>query len=131
MTSPPAHKPTVAVVGASRDRRKYGNISVRAHRQQGYEVFPINPLADEVEGLPAFPSVADVPCERLDRVTMYVPPEVGVTLLEEIAARSPTELWLNPGSESDEIVRQARQLGLNVIQACSIIDLGVSPADFD
>jgi predicted CoA-binding protein len=130
MPSGTTFHPTVAVIGASRDRRKYGNKSVRAHRQQGYLVFPINPHAGEIEGLPAFASLADVPCERLDRVTMYVPPEVGITLLEEIAARSPGELWLNPGAESDEILRRARQLGLNVIQACSIVDLGVSPASF-
>jgi predicted CoA-binding protein len=63
-------RPTVAVVGASRDRSKFGNISVRAHLQQGYEVFPVNPNADEVEGLPAFESLADVPVENLDRVTI-------------------------------------------------------------
>lgn len=122
--------PTVAVIGASRDRRKFGNKSVRAHRQQGWDVYPINPHADTIEGLPAFASLADVPEVRLDRVSMYVPPEVGLTLLEEIAARSPGEVWLNPGSESPRLTRRAGELGLVVIQACSIVDLGVSPGDF-
>ena len=44
-------KPTVAVVGASADRRKFGNKSVRAHLAQGYDVYPVNPKAGEVEGL--------------------------------------------------------------------------------
>ncbi len=130
MTPPAKPKPTVAVIGASRDRRKYGNKSVRAHLQQGYEVFPINPHAVEIEEVAAFSSLADVPRERLDRVTMYLPPEIGVTLLDDIAAKSPGEVWLNPGSESDRILRLADQLGLNVIQACSIVDLGESPASF-
>ena len=130
MTPTSQRKPTVAVIGASRDRQKYGNKSVRAHLQQGYDVFPINPNARKIEGIPAFPSLAHVPHEQLDRVTMYLPPEIGVTLLEDIAAKSPGELWLNPGSESDEILRLANQLDLNVIQACSIVDLGESPASF-
>jgi hypothetical protein len=130
MTTPADRKPTVAVIGASRDRRKYGNKSVRAHRKSGYQVFPINPNTDQIEGLPAFSSLADVPPGPLDRVTMYLPPEIGVTLLPEIAARSPGELWLNPGSDSEDLLRRAGQLCLNVIQACSIVDLGESPASY-
>jgi predicted CoA-binding protein len=121
---------TVAILGASRDRRKYGNKSVRAHVAQGYEVFPINPHADQIEGLPAYESLADVPADQLDRISVYVPPEVGITLLDQIAAKHPSEVWLNPGSESEELLAGAEKLGLNVIQACSIVDLGVSPAEF-
>lgn len=128
--APPEHPPTVAVIGASRDRRKYGNRSVRAHRQQGYRVFPVNPHADQIEGLPAYRSVADVPVERLDRVTLYVPPETGIALLEAIRDKRPAEVWLNPGSESEALLQRAAELGLNVIQACSIVDLGLSPARF-
>jgi len=58
---PTANKPTVAIVGASTDRTKYGNKSVRAHMRSGYEVFPINPKGGVVEGLPAYVSIADVP----------------------------------------------------------------------
>jgi hypothetical protein len=49
-------------------------------------------------------------------------------LLPEIAAKGCDELWLNPGTESDEVLAEAERLGLNVIQACSIVGVGVSPA---
>lgn len=130
MPTPPNRRPTVAVIGASRDRRKYGNKSVRAHHKCGYEVFPVNPHADEIEGLQSYASISEIPPGPLDRVSIYVPPDAGLTLLDEIAARSPGEVWLNPGSESQELVRRARDLGLNVIQGCSIVDLGESPASF-
>lgn len=123
-------KPTVAIIGASNDRRKYGNISVRAHLQQGYEVYPVNPNLSEVEGLKAYPSVTDVPVEQLDRISMYVPPHVGITLLEEIQRKGAREVWFNPGSESDELLGRAEELGLPVILACSIVALGTSPAAF-
>jgi uncharacterized protein len=119
--------PTVAIIGASADRSKFGNKSVRAHLAQGYQVFPINPKGGEIEGLPAYARLADVPVDRLDRVSMYVPPAVGMKLLDEIAAKGCDELWLNPGSDSDELAEAATARGLNPIVACSIVDVGVSP----
>ncbi len=123
-------KPTVAILGASRDRRKYGNKSVRAHLQQGYEVFPVNPHADEIEGLKAYPDLASVPARNLDRISVYLPPEAVLRLLDEIQQRGAKEVWLNPGSDSPEVVTRAEQLGLEVIRACSIVNVGLSPSDF-
>lgn len=122
--------PTVAVLGASRDRRKYGNKSVRAHAKAGWDVFPVNPLAEEIEGFRAYRSLLDVPVRPLDRVSIYLPPEIGMTLLGDIAACQPREVWLNPGSESQELLAAAEKLGLTVICACSIVDVGLSPAMF-
>ena len=121
---------TVAVIGAGPDRRKFGNKSVRAHAAAGYTVYPVHPTAETVEGLTAYRSVADVPAGRLDRVTVYLPPAVGLTVLPAVAARSPGEVWFNPGADSPEVLAEARRLGLNAIAACSIVDLGLSPAQF-
>ena len=59
---------TVAIIGASPDRSKFGNKALRAWRQQGYRVIPINPHASEVEGEPAYGSVLDVPDRIDDRI---------------------------------------------------------------
>ena len=96
---------------------------------RGYTVFPVNPNVGSVEGLRAYRSVKDIP-GPVERVTIYVPPHVGVTLLDDIAAKSPKEFFVNPGAESDELIEKARELGLDPIQACSIGDLGLSPAGF-
>jgi predicted CoA-binding protein len=122
-------KPTAAILGASRDRQKFGNKAVRAHRQQGYDVFPVNPHASEIEGLKAYPDLASVPVAHLDRISIYLPPEVVLTLLDEIQKRGATEVWLNPGSESPEVVARAEKLGLNIIRACSIVDVGADPGN--
>jgi predicted CoA-binding protein len=123
-------KPTVAIFGASRDRRKYGNKSVRAHLQQGYEVFPVNPHATTIEGLKAWPDLASVPVKNLERISVYLPPEVVLGLLEEIQRRGAREVWFNPGSDSPEVVARAEALGLDIIRACSIVNVGLSPSDF-
>ena len=118
---------TVAVIGASNDRAKFGNKAVRAFRQQGYRVYPVNPNATEIEGLSAYQSIRDVPV-RPQRVSVYLPPSVLFKILPDIAARGCDELWLNPGTESDRVLAEAARLGLNVIQACSIVGVGMSPA---
>lgn len=120
---------TVAILGASTDPAKYGNKSVRAHVRQGWEVYPVNPKAEKIEGLKCYPALEAVPV-RLDRVSVYLPPKVGITLLEAIKGVNPGELFLNPGSESEELVAKAEEMGLKPILACSIVDVGLSPSQF-
>lgn len=120
---------TVAVIGASSDRRKFGNKAVRAYLESGFEVYPINPRESVIENLPTFSSIDLVP-DPVDFVSMYVPPAVGCQLLAAIAEKCPRELWLNPGSESDDLLEAAADLHLRAIVACSIVALGRSPAEF-
>ena len=120
---------TVAIVGASVDRSKFGNKAIRAYLEQGWVVYPVNPKVGEIEGVKVYPSVEAIPVQ-IDRVTLYLPPEVGIKLLRSIAAAKPAEFFVNPGSESDEFIAEAEKLGLDPILACSIIDLGASPAEF-
>jgi predicted CoA-binding protein len=129
MPQPKAPAKTVAIIGASNDRLKYGNKAVRAFADQGYTVYPVNPKDKMVEGHPAFASICDVPV-RPHLVSIYVPPPVLVQLLPDIARRGCDELWMNPGTESPEAIELATQLGLQVVQACSIIGVGTSPARY-
>jgi uncharacterized protein len=121
---------TVAILGASADRRKFGNKSVRAHARAGFEVYAVNPKGGQIEGLAAYARLADVPAGHLDRVTVYLPPAATLAALDEVAARGCDELWLNPGTADRAVVAKADALGLNAVQGCSIIDLGMSPAEF-
>ena len=122
-----APRPSVAVVGASTDRSKFGNKAVRAFRHAGFDVYPIHPHAAEVEGLPAFASLDDLPVDRLDRVSLYVPPAVGLGVLEQVSRKHVGTVWLNPGADAPEVVARAGELGLDVVQACSILAVGEHP----
>ena len=123
-------KPAVAILGASSDPSKFGNKSVRAHAKAGFEVFPINPKGGEIEGLQVYTSLAEVPVEHLRRISVYLPPAVGLTMLDEIAAKKSDEVWFNPGSDSPAILSKCRALGIKAIADCSIVALGLSPAQF-
>src|SRR5262245_13536506 len=120
---------TVAVVGASNDRRKFGNKALRAYRAQGYTVIPINPHESQVEGLRAYPSVLDVP-DPIDMATVYVQPDIAMSLLPEFEEKRIGEIWINPGAESDELMAEASRRKLNAIFACSIVGVGRSPSEF-
>ena len=121
--------PTVAVIGASSDRRKFGNKAFRAFRDKGFTVIPVNPNEPEVEGTKTVASVLDIPGE-VDMVTVYVPPDVGIRVMDDVAKKGTKELWLNPGADDDRVVDRARELGLEPILACSIVGIGVSPYNY-
>ena len=120
--------PTIVVIGASSDRAKFGNKCVRAYAQRGYHVYPVNPNESTIEGWPAFKSILDVPADAINRVSIYLPPWVGMSVLEEVAKKKVGDVWLNPGADAPEVVARARELGLNTIAACSMVAIGISPS---
>lgn len=121
---------TIAVIGASSDRRKFGNKCVRAFVAAGYDVFPVNPKDETVEGLKAYTSITDIPAAHIDRVSVYLPPAVGFGVMDQIATKTVGLVWLNPGADGDEVAKRAKDLGLNVACECSIVAIGKSPSQF-
>ena len=117
---------TVAIIGASSNPRKFGNRAIRAFQRRGYIVIPINPNEAIVEGLKTYASVLDVPGD-IDMATFYVPPDIGQKVMSEVAQKRIPEVWLNPGSESDELIQLARSLKVEPILACSILGIGENP----
>jgi acyl-CoA synthetase (NDP forming) len=118
--------PSIAVIGASNDPNKYGNRAVRTYIARGWTVYPVNPKEETVEGLPCYRTVADLP-EAVDRASLYVPPPVGVKLLDAIRDRGAKELWVNPGSGSPELLARAEELGMTTVEACSIVAANEEP----
>lgn len=120
---------SVAVIGASSNRAKFGNKALRAFAGRGYTVFAINPNEKIVEGYATYPSVLDVP-GPIEMATVYVQPEAGVRVMGELAKKGVPEVWLNPGADAPDVVAAAQALGLKVVQACSIIGIGETPAKY-
>src|SRR5438046_2561665 len=114
---------TVAILGASSDRSKFGNKSVRAHRQAGYRVYPVNPRESEIDRETRYPTLAALP-GPVERISVYLPPAKGRTLLGEIAKAKPREVWFNPGAADDALLAECAELGIPAVDGCSIVDLG-------
>jgi predicted CoA-binding protein len=120
---------TVAVIGASSNRNKFGNKALRAFARRGYTVIPVNPHETEVEGHHAYRSVLDIP-GPIDLATVYVPPRAGVAVIEELARKGVEQVWLNPGADDPAVLSRARELGLETRQLCSILAIGESPSNY-
>ena len=118
---------TAAILGASADPAKFGHKAVLAYARQGYAVWPVNPKEPHIAGHPAYRDIASLP-GRPEVISAYLPPPILLGLLPAIAQRGCDELWLNPGTDSLEVVAEAQRLALPVIRACSIVGLGLSPS---
>jgi len=116
-----------AVVGASRDRDKYGNKVLRAYLQKELIAWPVNPGEEEIEGVPCAKDLASLP-EVVHGVSIITPPAVTEAVVEEAAKAGIQRLWMQPGAESNEAISRAKDLGLSVIAGgpCLLVALGYS-----
>ncbi len=113
---------TVAILGASTNPEKYGNRALRAFAENGFGVYPVNPRAGAIEGFKSFPDITAVPV-RPDVVSVYLPPALLMPELPRILEKGCDELWLNPGTDTPEVIARADELGLNLVVGCSLVGL--------
>lgn len=119
---------SIAIIGASAQPEKYGNKAVRAYLQQGWTVYPVNPKESLIEGQAAYKSVREIP-GTVDEASIYLPAQLVPAVLREIKTKGIKRVWLNPGTESDEAVALAEELGLEAVVGCSIVGVGVNPKE--
>jgi predicted CoA-binding protein len=114
-----------AVAGASTDREKYGNKVLRVYMQHDRKVYPLNPKAEEVEGLAAYPDLAALP-GAVHGVSLVTPPAVTEAVVQQAIDLGIRHLWMQPGAESEEAIALATEHGLNVIHSgpCILVVLG-------
>ncbi len=103
-----------AVAGASPNREKYGNKVLRTYLQNNRTVFPINPNAEEVEGLPAYSDLAGLP-QAVHGLSIITPPAITESVVEEAIQQGIQHIWMQPGAESETAIQRAEEAGLNVI----------------
>ena len=111
---------TFAVAGASRDRSKYGNRVFRTIVATGRTVYPLNPTAYEVEGHPAYATIADLPIVP-ESLSIVTPPHNTRLIIQQAIAAGVKNLWMQPGAEDEQACQAARNANLNVIADGSCI----------
>jgi predicted CoA-binding protein len=119
-----------AVVGASKDRAKYGNKVLRAYLQNNRDAIPVNPGADQIEGLTAYRDLASVPSD-VDGVSIITPPAVTEKVVEQALQRGIKQIWMQPGAESSAAIESAENAGANVIAGgpCLLVALRYRESD--
>lgn len=113
---------TVVVLGASPKPERYSNQAVRALVEHGHRVIPVHPLLKQVAGVPAVPSLNHID-DAVNTLTLYVGPERGKELLQEMIELKPDRVIMNPGTESDEMEDHLNANGIPVLRACTLVML--------
>jgi uncharacterized protein len=109
-----------AVIGASDNPEKYGNIIVKNLKARGYEVYPVNPRLKEIEEMICYPSLADIPV-KVDVVDFVVPPAVTEEVLKQCKELGLNHIWLQPGSESQRAISFCRDNNLSVVYGVCVM----------
>jgi len=118
-----------AVVGASTNRAKYGNKVLRVYQQNRRTVYPVNPRAEQIEGLPAFADLASLP-QTPHGISIITPPKITEQVMRDAAALGIKHAWMQPGAESPDAVKIGEDAGMSVIagDACLLVVLGFREA---
>lgn len=103
-----------AVVGATNNKEKFGYKIWKKLKDNGYEVYPVNPKYDNIDGETCYPTLKDLP-KTPDVVDFVVPPKVtlkGVDLAHELGIEY---LWFQPGTADEEVIDKAESLGKKIV----------------
>jgi uncharacterized protein len=109
-----------AVIGANQDADKYGNLIYKKLKKLNYEVYPINPLYNDVDGDPCYPDISSLP-KKPDVINMVVSPKRGRTYIEEAEKLGVKYVWLQPGTHDENLLSRIKELGLEEVQACVLV----------
>lgn len=113
-------KQVVAVLGASHKPERYSNQAVRMLKEYGHEVIPVTPGPQEIENLKVVPTLADIK-GPVDTLTLYVGPQRGLQLMEDMVRLKPGRVIFNPGTESMEIEKALSEAGIPWQHACTLV----------
>ena len=115
-------KNTFAVVGASRDPKKYGHKIFKDLCNAGYKVYCVNPNTDEVMGKKCYPNIEVLP-ETPDVVDIVVPPKITEQAVKNCKKLGIKKVWMQPGSESENAIRFCRENGIDVVhRVCVMVE---------
>lgn len=116
-----------AVAGASTQRHKYGNKVLRCYLEHGYDVTPINPGAEEVEGVACVAGVADLP-PGVEALSIITAPAVTLEVVKQAIEKGIKHIWMQPGAEDPTAVKLCHQHDINTIAdgSCLLVELGFS-----
>jgi predicted CoA-binding protein len=109
-----------AVVGASRDHRKYGHQVYKDLRTAGYKVYPVNPNATEILGDKCYPNVGSLP-EKPQVVDLVVPPQVTNQIVKVCKKLGIEKVWMQPGSESETALNFCKENNIEVVHGVCVM----------
>jgi predicted CoA-binding protein len=109
-----------AIIGASRDPKKYGHQVYKDLRNAGYKVYPVNPNADEILGDKCYPSLQALPMKP-NVADLVVPPEVTEQVVKTCRKLGINKVWMQPGSESEMAISFCSENSIDVVHGICVM----------
>ena len=113
-------EPRLALVGASRKGKKFGNYVLTTLRHKGYQIVPVHPHSDTIDGERCYSTLKSLPME-VGGVILVVPPVQTEKLVREAAAIGIRRVWMQQGAESDDAIRFCEANGISVVHGECIL----------
>lgn len=109
-----------AVIGVSRNHEKYGYQIFRNLSDKGYNVYPVNPKIDEIDGKKVYPSLAAIE-KPVDVVDLVVPPAVTEEIVRQCRDLGLTKIWMQPGAESRAAIDFCKENDMDVVHGMCVM----------
>lgn len=120
------NKKNWAVIGATQNTSKFGYKIFKKLREKCFQVTPVNPVYDNIDQVPCLNDITE--STGIDVVNMVVGPDKSLVALDAIKAKGIKDVWFQPGTYNDEVIKKAENLGLRVVYGyCILVELGDLP----
>lgn len=110
----------LALVGASRSGKRFGNIAFTALTHKGYSVSLVHPTAAEIDGVTCYRSISELP-ESVGGLVVVVPPDQTEQVVNEAISHGIKNIWMQQGAESAEAVKACHEHGVNEVHGECIL----------
>lgn len=109
-----------AVVGVNQNPEKFGNMIYKRLKNNGYEVYPVNPVYETIDGDICYKNLSSIP-KIPEVINMVVAPEMGKPYIEEAAKLGIKYVWFQPGTFDKELFVLVKEFGMEALQACVLL----------
>ncbi|MFQ5500483.1 MAG: CoA-binding protein [Candidatus Zixiibacteriota bacterium] len=112
----------VAVLGASPNEERYSFKAVRMLKEHSFVPIPVHPAGHTVDEVVGVKSLGEID-QPIDTLSMYVGSKISSGMFGEIEGLKPRRVVFNPGSENADLAAKLSEIGIDVVEACTLVML--------
>ena len=110
----------IAMVGASRNPKKFGYSAFKELKEKGMKIIPVNPLADEILGEKSYPNLKMLPAE-VQSIIVFTKKDKTASVIREAKERGIKHIWIQQMADNKEALDELKDSGINYITGQCIL----------
>lgn len=113
---------SVAIIGASHKPQRYAYQAQVMLMDHHHTVFPISGNGRDILGVTGYKSIAEIE-QPVDTITLYLNAQRHQAIKQDVLKIKPRRIIFNPGTESDELMQEYQEQGIETLEACTLVML--------